>query len=45
MARNEVLMLFVFSLKPNSIRGHKFKVKSDTELTFNKNAAVQIIKE
>lgn len=43
VAHNAALMAFVFSLQPNNIWGHKFKVESDTELTFNKNAAVLII--
>lgn len=34
-----------FSLESNSIQGHKFKVKNDTGLTFNKSAAMQIIKK
>lgn len=40
---NAMLMTVVFSLQPNSIWGHKFKVKSDTELTFNKNTTLLII--
>jgi len=36
-------MTFIFSLQTNNIWGHKIEVKSDTELTFNKSAAVLII--
>lgn len=40
---DKAVLVFIFSLWPNSTWGHKFKGKNNRELTFNQNAAVLII--